>query len=189
MNHSVSPDHPPQRHTLWSDARAAILGSRQDFTSGSIGRAVFILSVPMIIEMVGQSIFGIVDAFFVGRLGAASLAAVGLTDSLLTIVFAVALGLAMATTAFVARRVGEGDPEAASRGALQALILGTLVSLPFALAGVIFAPACSGCSAPRSRQSRSAPATRPSFSAEARRSFCSFSSMPSSAAPATPRWR
>lgn len=129
-----------KRHTLWADTKAAILGSRQDFTSGSIGRAVFILSVPMMIEMVGQSIFGIVDAFFVGRLGAAALATVGLTDSLLTVVFAVALGLAMATTAFVARRVGEGNPEEASRGALQALILGTLVSLPFAIAGVILAP-------------------------------------------------
>lgn len=140
----MSTPEPAPRSSLWGDTKAAILGSHQDFTTGSIGRAVFILSVPMMIEMVGQSIFGIVDAFFVGRLGAASLAAVGLTDSLLTIVFAVALGLAMATTAFVARRVGEGNPGEASRGALQALVLGTLVSLPFALAGVIFAPRLLG---------------------------------------------
>jgi len=134
----------PRRHTLWTDTKAAILGSHQDFTSGSIGRAVFILSIPMMIEMVGQSIFGIVDAFFVGRLGAASLAAVGLTDSLLTIVFSVALGLAMAGTAFVARRVGEGNRERASHEAQQAVIWGIVISIPFALAGVILAPRLLG---------------------------------------------
>jgi putative MATE family efflux protein len=129
-----------EQQSLWSSIKAAMLGSRQDFTTGSIGRAVLILSVPMMVEMVGQSIFGLVDAFFVGRLGAAPLAAVGLTDSLLTIVFSVALGLAMATTAFVARRIGERSPEEASRGAFQALALGTLTSIPFAVVGVVLAP-------------------------------------------------
>jgi putative MATE family efflux protein len=133
-----------EHQSLAGALKAAILGSRQDYTSGSIGRAVLILSIPMMIEMVGQSIFGLVDAFFVGRLGPAALAAVGLTDSLLTIVFAVALGLAMATTAFVARRIGERSPEAASRGAFQALALGALTSVPFALAGVLLAPRLLG---------------------------------------------
>lgn len=135
MSESTPP--PP---SLWADVRAAIAGTAQDFTRGSIGRAVLILSIPMMIEMVGQSIFGIVDAYFVGRLGEAPLAGVALTESLLYLVFAVALGLAMATTAFVARRIGEGRPEAASQGAFQSLILGLVCSMPFALLGVFFAP-------------------------------------------------
>ncbi len=130
----------PPGSGLWADIRAAILGSRQDFTTGPIGRAVLVLSIPMMLEMVGQSIFGIVDAYFVGRLGEAPLAGVALTESLLYLVFAVALGLAMATTAFVARRIGEQDAERASRGAFQALVLGLLCSLPFALIGIFFAP-------------------------------------------------
>jgi len=135
---------PTAHRSVWADIRSSMLGGQQDFTTGSIGRAVLVLSVPMMIEMIGQSIFGIVDAFFVGKLGAAPLAAVGLTDSLLTIVFSIALGLAMATTAFVARRIGEKKPEEASHGAFQALALGTGVSIPFALAGIIFAPQLLG---------------------------------------------
>lgn len=131
----------PQQPTLWAAVRAAIGGSQPNFTSGSIGRAVLILSVPMMIEMVGQSIFGIVDILFVGRLGESSLAAVGLTESWLYLVFSVALGLAMATTAFVARRIGEQEPEKAAQGAFQSLVLGLVASLPFAVAGVVFAPA------------------------------------------------
>jgi putative MATE family efflux protein len=130
----------PSQRTLWAAIRAAMKGSPQDFTSGSIGRAVLILSVPMMIEMVGQSIFGIVDILFVGRLGESALAAVGLTESWLYLVFSVALGLAMATTAFVARRIGEKRPEEASQGAYQSLVLGLLASLPFAVIGIAFAP-------------------------------------------------
>ncbi len=131
---------PQPRPSLWADVKGAISGSHQDFTSGAIGRAVLILSIPMMIEMVGQSIFGIVDAFFVGKLGEAPLAGVALTESLLYLVFAVALGLAMATTAFVARRIGEREPEKASQGAFQSLVLGLVASLPFALIGLFFAP-------------------------------------------------
>ncbi|MDH3404629.1 MAG: MATE family efflux transporter [Acidobacteriota bacterium] len=130
----------PALPALGAAIRAAIAGSPQDFTAGPIGRAVLILSVPMMIEMVGQSIFGIVDILFVGRVGEAALAAVGLTESLLYLVFSAALGLAMATAAFVARRIGERKPEEAAHGAFQALVLGLAVSLPFAVTGVVFAP-------------------------------------------------
>lgn len=122
---------------LWADLRTSIVGSQQDFTEGSIGRAVFLLSVPMILEMVMQSVFGVVDVLFVGRLGAEAVAAVGLTDSLLTLVFAVGLGLAMAATAMVARRMGEKKPRAAASAAFQALALGVAVSIPLSLTGAL----------------------------------------------------
>lgn len=116
--------------------REAVAGGEQDFTIGSLPRAVFLLSVPMILEMGMESLFGVLDAFFVGRLGADAVAAVGVTEAMLTVVFAVAIGLGMSTTAMVARRVGEKDAEGAAKAAAQAVILGVLLSAPIALAGV-----------------------------------------------------
>ncbi|HEX9919292.1 MAG TPA: MATE family efflux transporter, partial [Pyrinomonadaceae bacterium] len=120
--------------------REAVLGSRQDFTEGSIGRAIVLLSVPMILEMVMESLFGIVNVFYVARLGAEAIATVGLTESMLTIVFGIAIGLSMATTATVARRTGEHDPEGAAVAAVQSIIIGVITSLPLAVAGLLFAP-------------------------------------------------
>jgi putative MATE family efflux protein len=120
--------------------REAVLGSRQDFTEGAIGRAIMLLSVPMILEMMMESLFGIVNVFYVARLGADAIATVGLTESMLTIVFGIAIGLSMATTATVARRTGEHDPEGASVAAVQSIIIGIITSLPLAFAGVAFAP-------------------------------------------------
>ncbi|MDQ1557930.1 MAG: hypothetical protein QOD32_990 [Pyrinomonadaceae bacterium] len=120
--------------------REAVLGSRQDFTEGGIGRAIVLLSVPMILEMMMESLFGIVNVFYVARLGAESIATVGLTESMLTIVFGIAIGLSMATTATVARRTGERDPEGAAVAAVQSIIIGVLTSLPLAVAGLMFAP-------------------------------------------------
>lgn len=125
---------------MWSDLRQSIRGHHQDYTVGSIGRAVLLLSVPMMLEMVMQSVFGVVDVFFVGKLGAEAVTAVGLTDSLLTIVFAIGLGLSMATAAMVARRIGEKDPEAAAVTAVQGLGLGVVVSIPLGLVGLLYAP-------------------------------------------------
>jgi putative MATE family efflux protein len=124
----------------WGTLRDAVVGAQQqDFTRGSIGRAIFVLAVPMVLEMLMESLFGIVDAFWVSRLGQDALAAVGLTESMLTIVFAVAMGLSMATTATVARRVGEKDDAAAAHAAGQAILLGVLVSLAVGAVGFAFA--------------------------------------------------
>jgi len=121
--------------------REAIVGTTRDFTEDSIGRAIFILSVPAVLEMCMESLFGIVNVFWVSRLGAPAVAAVGITESLLTIIFAIALGLSMATTAVVARRTGEKDSQGASTAAVQGIILGILASIPIGLIGILFAPA------------------------------------------------
>jgi putative MATE family efflux protein len=120
--------------------REALVGSRQDFTEGSIRRAIFMLAIPMVLEMAMESLFGIVNVFWVARLGKDSVAAVGITESLLTLVFAVAMGLSMATTAMVARRIGEKDHAGASAAAVQAILIGFAVSVPIGLVGIFFAP-------------------------------------------------
>jgi putative MATE family efflux protein len=122
--------------SAWAALRESMAGGEHDFTSGSLPRAVLILSVPMILEMAMESLFGILDALFVGRLGADAVAAVGVTESLLTVIFAVAIGLGMSTTAMVARRIGEKDEEGAARAAAQAVALGVFLSVPIALLGV-----------------------------------------------------
>lgn len=120
--------------------REAVVGSKQDFTEGSIGRAIFLLAVPMVLEMMMESLFGIINVFWVARLGASAAATVGITESLLTMVFAVALGLSMATTATVARRIGEKDHDGASIAAVQSIILGIVASIPVAVIAITFAP-------------------------------------------------
>jgi putative MATE family efflux protein len=119
--------------------KEALLGTRQDFTKGDLNRAILLLAIPMILEMCMESLFGIVDAFFVSRLGADAMATVGITESLLTLVFGVAIGLSMSTTAFVARRVGEHDSEGAANAAVQSIILGLLVSAVVASIGITHA--------------------------------------------------
>ena len=128
------------RHGIWSSIREAIHGSEEDFTEGSLNRAVGLLAVPMVLEMAGESLFAVVDAFFVARLGAEALAAVGLTESVLEIIYAIAVGLAMATTAVVARRFGEKDKRAAARTAVQAIYIAVALSLVFGTIGAIWAP-------------------------------------------------
>lgn len=120
--------------------REAVVGSEQDFTEGSIGRAITILAIPMVLEVSMESLFGIVNVFYVGRLGADSVAAVGLTESMLTIVFGIGMGLSMATTAMVARRTGEKDPQGAAIAAVQAIVIGLCVSVLIGLVGLFFTP-------------------------------------------------
>lgn len=143
MNHSpetssTTLDPQNKRSGFWATLREAIAGSEQNFTEGGIGRAIFLLSVPMVLEMAMESLFGLVNIFWVGRLGKDQAAAVGITESLLTIVFTVAMGLSMGTTAMVARRIGEKDSEGAGRVAEQSILLGFLISIPIALAGIVF---------------------------------------------------
>ena len=120
--------------------REAVVGSQRDFTEGPIGPAIFLLAVPMVLEMMMESLFGIINVFWVAHLGAEATATVGITESLLTMVFAVAMGLSMATTATVARRIGEKDPAGASVAAFQSIILGVIVSIPVAIIAIAFAP-------------------------------------------------
>lgn len=125
--------------SLWADIKASIAGNDQDFTEGKLGRAILLLSIPMVLEMAMESVFAIVDIFFVSRLGADAVATVGITESLITIVYAIGIGLSMGTTAMVARRIGEKDKIGASKSAVQAIIVGFLVSLPISLIGIFYA--------------------------------------------------
>ena len=111
---------------LFDAVRHAISGKHTDYdyTSGSIGRAIMLLSIPMVLEMLMESVFAVVDVFFVGRLGKDAVATVGLTESMLTIVYTLAIGLSIGATAMVARRTGERDPEGAARTAAQVIMLG-----------------------------------------------------------------
>jgi len=125
---------------IWSSIREALRGSHQDFTSGSLNRAILLLAIPMILEMVLESLFAVVDVFWVGRLGANAVATVGLTESLLSLVFAIGLGLSLSTTAMVARRIGEKDPAGAAVAGVQAIILGLTVSLLIGAPCALYAP-------------------------------------------------
>jgi len=126
--------------TFWGSIREALRGSHQDFTAGSLNRAIFLLAIPMVLEMVLESLFAVVDVFWVGRLGADAVATVGLTESLLTLVFAVGMGLALSTTAMVARRIGEKDPAGAAVAGVQSIVLGLATSLIVGLPCMFYAP-------------------------------------------------
>jgi len=127
-----------------STLREALRGSKQDFTEGPVARALVLLAVPMVLETLLESLFAVVDIFFVAHLGADAIATVGITESVESLVYAVSIGLGIAATATVARRTGEKDPAAASHAAGQAIVLGVLVAAPMAAAGIAFAPAILG---------------------------------------------
>jgi putative MATE family efflux protein len=114
----------PPAPTFWGSVREALRGSHQDFTAGNLNRAIVLLAIPMVLEMVLESLFAVVDVFWVGRLGADAVATVGLTESLLSLVFAIGFGLGMSTTAMVARRIGEKDPHGAAVAGVQAIVIG-----------------------------------------------------------------
>lgn len=124
---------------LLEDIVEAIKGTQQDFTDVALGRGILLLAIPMVLEMMMESVFAIVDILFISKLGADAVAAVGITESMMTIVYSVAAGLATATTATVARRIGEKNPEGASKTAVQAIALGIAVSLTIAVPGIVYA--------------------------------------------------
>lgn len=127
-------------NSIFGVLREAVVGTNRDFTKGSIPAALIILAIPMILEMSMESLFAIVDTFFVSKLGAESIAVVGLTESILVLTYAVAIGLSIGATATVARRVGEQDLDGAARTATHIVYLGVIVALAMGTAGVIFAP-------------------------------------------------
>jgi len=126
--------------TFWASIREALRGSHQDFTAGSLNRAIMLLAIPMVLEMVLESLFAVVDVFWVGRLGADAIATVGLTESLLSLIIAIGFGLGMSTTAMVARRIGEKDPADAAVAGVQAIILGLTTSLLIGVPCWFYAP-------------------------------------------------
>jgi putative MATE family efflux protein len=137
---TVPPPGDGSARSLWSSIREALRGSHQDYTTGSLNRSILLLAIPMVLEMVLESLFAVVDVFWVGRLGADAVATVGLTESLLALVFAIGLGLAMSTTAMVARRIGEKDPEDAAIAGVQAVALGLVISLALGIPAGLYAP-------------------------------------------------
>ena len=110
----------------------------RDFTTGSIRKAIFLLAIPMILEMSMESIFAIVDIFFVSKLGTTATKIVGLTESCLTIVYSIAFGVGMSATAMIARRIGEKNTEQASRSGAQAMLLAFVVSAIITIVGLFF---------------------------------------------------
>lgn len=127
-------------NSFFSILREAVWGSTRDFTQGPLGVAIFILAVPMIIEMFAESLFALVDIYFVSHLGANAVAVVGITESMMYIIYAVAIGISIGATAMVARRVGEKDMDGAARAAAHSIYLGVFASLAIGVIGIVFAP-------------------------------------------------
>lgn len=140
----AAPVAAPSGESIWSAVREALRGSRRNYTEGPIGRAILILAIPMVLEMMMESVFVVCDVFFVSKLGPDAVATVGLTESLLAIVYTIAMGLSIGVTATVARRTGEHDAEGASRTAVQGIAIGVFLSILLGIGGAIFAPTLLG---------------------------------------------
>ena len=130
----------PVRTSFWSDVAHALKGEQHDYTAETLNRAILLLAVPMVLEMLMESLFAVVDVFWVSRLGRDAVAVIGLTESLMSLVYAVAIGISFAATAIVARRIGEKDPERAARSAAQIIILGVTISAGLGVLLGWFAP-------------------------------------------------
>jgi putative MATE family efflux protein len=130
----------PDREPWWRHVRDAIRGVHHDYTEGPIGRSLMLLAIPMVLETLMESLFAVVDVFFVARLGADAVATVGFTESMLYIIYAIAMGLGIGATALVARRIGERDPDGAARTAVQSILLGVVVAAVIGITGITLAP-------------------------------------------------
>lgn len=129
---------PPPSQSIWQALKDAMRGTEADYTSIDLKRAIFLLAVPMILELVMESTFAVADIYFVAKLGSSAVATVGLTETYLYLLYSLAMGLAMAVTAIIARRVGEKNMDDAGISAVQAIFLALLCSLPFTIAGLFF---------------------------------------------------
>jgi putative MATE family efflux protein len=125
--------------SFFRDVAEALSGTEQDYTEGRLSRAILLLSIPAVLEMVMESVFVIVDIYFVSRLGADAVATVGITESMVTVIYAIAIGLGTATTSMVSRRIGEKNPDSASRAAFQAILTGLAVSVLIGIPGALYA--------------------------------------------------
>jgi len=130
----------PARTSFWSDVAHALKGEQHDYTSERLNRAILLLAVPMVLEMLMESLFAVVDVFWVSRLGRDAVAVIGLTESVMSLIYAVAIGISFAATAIVARRIGEKDPERAARSAAQIVMLGMTIAAGLGVLFGWFAP-------------------------------------------------
>ena len=126
--------------SLFDEIRAALRGTNTDYTEGPLRRAIILLAVPMVLEMVMESLFAVVNIFWIAKLGADSVASVGLTESVLSVIYALAMGLSIGVTAMVSRRIGEKNQDAAARVTVQAILLGLAVATVLGTSGFLFAP-------------------------------------------------
>lgn len=125
---------------VFSTIRLSLNSEGLDFTTGSLRKAIFLLAVPMVLELSFESVFALVDVYFVGKLGSVAVSTVVLTESIISIVYSIGIGMSMAATAMVARRVGEKDPAAAAHAGAQAMLLGALCSVVISMVGIVAAP-------------------------------------------------
>ncbi len=131
----------PPPPTIWAAVKEAVAGAHHhDYTAGPIGRSLMLLAIPMVLEVALESVFAVVNVFWVGRLGPDAVATVGLTEALFSTIYALGMGLGIGATALVARRIGEKNPDGAARAAVQSVALGIIVAIPIAVFGGIFAP-------------------------------------------------
>ena len=138
MNSEYISDQKKSRlKTFFNNVAEAVSGTEQDFTEGKLSRAILLLSIPAVLEMLMESVFVIVDIYFVSKLGANAVATVGITESMVTIIYAIAIGLGTATTSMVSRRIGEKNPDAASVAAFQAILTGVIISFLIGLPGAM----------------------------------------------------
>jgi len=138
-NKPTNRDIPPiVKKSLWENLVDAVKGTEADYTKISIRKAIFLLAIPMILELVMESVFAVVDIYFVGKLGASAIATVGLTETYLFILYSVAMGLAMAVSAIIARRTGEGNTTDSGTAAVQSIIIGLIASAPLMIGGIFF---------------------------------------------------
>ena len=124
--------------SVWQELKNALRGTDADYTKISVKRAIFLLAIPMILELIMESTFAVVDIYFIGTLGSSAIATVGLTETYLFLLYSVAMGLSMAVTAIIARRIGEKNATEAGKSAIQAIFLGLMISLPFAVGGIFY---------------------------------------------------